>query len=77
MFFLLRLAVIIQATWLSPLSTAESIAQVDKDSITFSSNQAETTVDIIKKLTTQCQFFYPYFLLVFNTIDIALANVFR
>ena len=53
MFFLLRLAVIIQATWLSPLSTAESIAQVDKDSITFSSNQAETTVDIIKKLTTQ------------------------
>ncbi|MBT6392433.1 MAG: tail-specific protease, partial [Nitrosomonadales bacterium] len=53
MFFLLRLAVIIQATWLSPLSTAESIAQVDKDIITFSSNQAETTADIIKKLTTQ------------------------
>jgi hypothetical protein len=32
---------------------------------------------VITKLTTQCQFFYPFFLLVFNTIDIALVNVFR
>ena len=60
MFFLLRLAVIIQATWFSPLSTAETITQVDEGSVIFGSNQAEitanqteTTADIIKKLTTQ------------------------
>ncbi len=60
MFFLLRLAVIIQATWFSPLSTAETITQVNEGSVIFGSNQAEitanqaeTTADIIKKLTTQ------------------------
>ena len=53
MFFLMRLAVIIQAIWFSSLLTAESLAQVDEASIIFSSKHAETTAGIITRLTTQ------------------------